>query len=164
MAKKTRAELVIFDAAGDIVHRAYVEDPSAGLRGANLEGLSAPLGQLQGLDLSDAQLYWAGLYGADLSFANFSRADLRGAILARTKCTSTNFRAANLGRDNLGGRTSVVGADFRTADLEQANLEGAVYDFETQFPDAFSPVSRGMVHMDSLDAKDPARSTPKKKR
>jgi hypothetical protein len=47
LGKKAKAELVIFDATGDVVHRAYVEDPSAGLRGANLEGLSAPLGQLQ---------------------------------------------------------------------------------------------------------------------
>jgi uncharacterized protein YjbI with pentapeptide repeats len=157
VSKKSKTELAIFDSTGTVVHRPYVEDPSAGLRGANLEGLVAPLGQLQGLDLTGANLYWASLGDADLSFANLSSADLRGATLGRAICRSTNFRGANLGRDNLGGRTILRGAELSTAELSDAILDGAVYDDSTKFPPRFDPAQRGMVHVDDLPAGDPGR-------
>ena len=157
MSKKFKSELAIVDATGRVLHRAYVPDPAAGLRGANLEGLVAPLGQLQGLDLSGANLYWASLGDADLSFANLSDADLRGATLDRAICRNTNFRGANMGRDNLGGRTILRGADLRTADLIDTVLDGAVYDNGTKFPPDFDPRQHGMIHVDDLPPRDPGR-------
>ena len=148
--KKSKADLVIFDATGRVLRRISVKDPSIGLRGADLSGLAAPLGQLQGLDLSGANLYWASLGDADLSFANLSDSDLRGAALYRTTCRNTNFRRANLGRDNLGGRTNLRGSDLTTAELAGAILDGAVYDDATKFPKEFKPAERGMVHVDDL--------------
>jgi uncharacterized protein YjbI with pentapeptide repeats len=155
--KKRVDELPIFDATGAVVHRARVENPSMGLRGADLSGLVAPLGQLQSLDLSDAKMYWASLGDADLSFANLSGADLRGATLDRARCRSTSFRGANLGRDNLNGRTSLKGTDLSTADLSDAILTDAVFDDNTKFPKGFSPARMGMIHIDDLPRGDPGR-------
>lgn len=154
---KHQAAIQIFDATGVVVHRLYVDDPSLGLRGANLEGLIAPLGQFQGLDLSKCNLYWASLADADLSFAVLTEADLRGANLCRTKCRNTVFRKANLGRDNLGGRTMLQGADLQYALLHDCNLEGAVFDDTTKFPLGFNPHEVGMVHVDELQESDPNR-------
>lgn len=155
--KKQKAEIEIFDLTGEIVYRAYVDDPAQGLRGANLEGFAAPLAQLQGLDLSGANLYWASLGDADLSFANLSRADLRGATLDRAVCRQTNFRGANLGRDNLDGRSSIKGADLTGAVLDGAKLTDAVYDGMTRFPVGFDPQAHGMTHVDDLAVTDPRR-------
>lgn len=143
--KKSRSELTIIDSTGAVVHRVYVKDASLGLRGANLEGLAAPLAQMQGLDLSGAKLYWASLGDADLSFANLSNADLRGAQLCRATCRGTNFSGANLGLDNIGGRTNLSGADLSTANLTGATFTGALYDDFTRFPAGFDPRGAGMV-------------------
>jgi uncharacterized protein YjbI with pentapeptide repeats len=155
--RQSRSELAIFDATGRVVHHARVADPAAGLRGADLTGLCAPLGQLQGLDLTGATLYWASLGDADLSFANLSDADLRGAMLYRTVCRGTKLCRANLGRDNLNGRTDLKGADLSTADLTNAILKDAVYDHDTKFPPGFDPGAAGMTHVQDLPAGDPAR-------
>jgi uncharacterized protein YjbI with pentapeptide repeats len=156
-SKKRFDELPIFDATGAVVHRARVEDPSMGLRSADLSGLVAPLGQLQSLDLTGANMYWASLGDADLSFANLSNVDLRGATLDRARCRSTIFKGANLGRDNLNGRTSLKGTDLSTADLRDAILTDAVFSDNTKFPAGFSPSRAGMVHVDDLPAGDPSK-------
>jgi len=155
--KKKRAQIEIRDATGAIVHRVYVENPERGLRGADLEGMAAPLAQLQGIDLTEAKLYWASLGDADLSFANFSGADLRGASLDRARCRGTSFERANLSFDNLGGRTILRGADLSTAKLDGCNLTGAVYDDATRFPQGFDPTMARMVHVDDLPPGDPGR-------
>lgn len=157
MPRKHKAELAIFDATGEVIHRAYVDDPEMGLRGANLEGLVAPLGQLQGLDLTGANLYWASLGDADLSFANLSDADLRGATLDRAICRGTSFRRAKMGRDNLGGSTILRGADLGSADLDGAMLEGAIYDDATRFPAGFDPEKRGLIHVDDVPDGSPGK-------
>jgi uncharacterized protein YjbI with pentapeptide repeats len=144
-SKSGKFRIEIFDATGDVVYRAYVDDASRGLRGAKLESFAAPLAQLQGLDMSGASLYWASLSGADLSFANLSDTDLRGASLDNTICRSTNFRNANFGRSNVGGGASLRGADLSTADLEGANLKDAVFDAATTFPPGVDPIGRGML-------------------
>ena len=149
MAKK-RAPIDIRDATGEVIYKAYVDDASKGFRGASLEGFVAPLGQLQGLDFSGATLYWASLGDADLSFASFAGASLRGAILDRAICRHTNFRGADLSKDNLGGRTSLLGTDLSFADLEGAILTDAVFDDVTKFPAEFDPRSHGMSHFEDL--------------
>lgn len=146
MSKKGDSRIEIFDATGRVVCRAHVKDPKEGLRGANLEGLTAPLGQLQGLDLSGANLYWASLGNADLSFANLSNTDLRGASLTNAICRNANFKGANLGLDNLNGRTNLRGADLSGSDLAGANLKGALYDDSTRFPLGFDPKDHDMIH------------------
>jgi uncharacterized protein YjbI with pentapeptide repeats len=147
---KQRAPIDIRDATGEVIYKAYVDDPSEGFRGANLEGFVAPLGQLQGLDFTGATMYWASLGDADLSFATFAGASLRGAILDGAACRHTSFRGADLSKDNLGGRTSFRGADLSSADLEGATLTDAVFDDMTKFPDGFDPRSHGMVHCEDL--------------
>ena len=55
---------------------------------------------------------------------------------------------ANFGRDNLGGSTSVQGADFRGANLLGTKFEAARYDSNTRFPAGFEPSTKGMVLVD----------------
>lgn len=145
MNKRSRTDLEIFDIDGNVVHRAYVDDVAQGLRGADLGGIIAPYGQLQGLDLTGANLYWATLRSADLSHSILDGCDLRGAILEKARCRSTSFRNADLGLDNLGGATDLRGADLSAAKLSGAKLAGALYDQNTLFPTDFSPVSAGMI-------------------
>jgi uncharacterized protein YjbI with pentapeptide repeats len=149
-SKTGKVRVQIFDANGEVVYRAYVENPDGSLRKAQLESFVAPNAQLQGLDLSGAILYWAYLDHADLSFANLSNADLRGANLDRTICRGTIFRDANLGRNNIGSRTSLRGADLSQAVLDGAVLTDAIYDSATQFPVSFDPAMHGMSHVDDL--------------
>jgi uncharacterized protein YjbI with pentapeptide repeats len=113
--------------------------------------------QLQGLDLSDAKMYWAVLTGADLSFANLSRTDLRGAVLDDAICRHANFSLANLGRDQFNKGSSICGTDFSGAELTGANLKGAIYDDKTKFPDGFELNSHELVHLSTLPQDDPRR-------
>jgi uncharacterized protein YjbI with pentapeptide repeats len=142
---KQKPELKIVDIDGNILQSVYVQNPANGFRGANLEGLNGTYAQLQGIDFSNAKLYWATLRDADLSFAIFAGADLRGAILERAICKSAIFKGANLGRDNLGGSTSLLGADLESSDLTDCNLDGAIYDDQTKLPPNFDAASRGMI-------------------
>lgn len=61
-----------------------------------------------------------------------------------------NFSGANLGRNNLGGRSSIKGTDLTDANLEGANLADAVFDDATKFPTGFNPRERGLVHKNEL--------------
>ena len=148
-SKSGKVRLEIFDATGEVVYRAYIEDGSKGLRGAKLESFVAPFAQLQGLDMSGASLYWASLGGADMSFADLSDTDLRGASLDEAICHSTKFRGANFGRSNVGGAASLRGTDLSTADLEGANLDGAMFDSSTLFPPGLDPIARGMIRVEA---------------
>jgi uncharacterized protein YjbI with pentapeptide repeats len=53
---------------------------------------------------------------------------------------------ANLGMDNVGGRTQLQGADLRGASLLNTCFNGALYDESTKFPDKFDPRAHVMVH------------------
>jgi uncharacterized protein YjbI with pentapeptide repeats len=56
-----------------------------------------------------------------------------------------NLTAANLGLDNLGGATSLQGANLTNAVLDRTNLSSAVIDEQTLFPVGFDPIAAGMV-------------------
>jgi hypothetical protein len=96
------------------------------LSGADLDGANLSGADLRWADLSGANLVEANLTGADLSLA-----DLYGAILE--------------GADLSGA--DLFGAIFEGADLSGANLFGAVADGSTVWPDDFDPDGAGVYEI-----------------
>ena len=93
------------------------------LSGANLYNATLDGTTLNGADLSGANLYSATLSGADLTAANLSAADLRYA----------NLRGADLN-----------GAQVGKAKLAYADLTGASYAPESEPPDPYVAGIRGL--------------------
>lgn len=146
---KRRVELL--DDDGN--HLTTVDAPAdtAGFDGADFSGLTAPglKTRLRFQSLRGAQLYWAMLQNADLSGCNLEGADLRGANLRDVLLVGANLRNADLSRDNLGGSTSLQGANLTDAVMNRARLTGAKYDDRTIFPRGFSPDAAGMIEEDA---------------
>ncbi|WP_181722652.1 pentapeptide repeat-containing protein [Nocardia gipuzkoensis] len=124
----------------------------ADLAYSNLTGVGLRYAQLPGARLAEANLAGAHLLGANLadailSEANLTGADFFGANLTNAVLTEANLTGANLEDANLTGarlHADLTGADLTNADLTGANLTGAnltgvVYNFQTRWPDGFTP-------------------------
>src|SRR5262249_14656985 len=94
------------------------------LDGADLSGANLSLADLSGANLSGADLRGADLSGANLRDAKLSGAWLSGANLAGATLCDANLRVANLLDANLVGANLRV-ADLRGAALLSANLRDA---------------------------------------
>jgi hypothetical protein len=94
------------------------------LDGADLSGANLFRANLTGADLFRANLTMANLDGADLSGANLFRADLTGADLTMANLSVANLSVANLTRTNLSG-ANPIRANLSVANLSGANLNGA---------------------------------------
>jgi hypothetical protein len=145
---KRRVELL--DDYGEHITTVNAPADTEGFEDADFSRLCAPglKTRFRFKSLRGAQFYWAMLQGADSSGCNLERADLRGANLRDTLLVGANLRGADLGRDNLGGSTSLQGADLTSAVLDGATLSGATYDYRTIFPSGFLPQGAGMVGED----------------
>ena len=97
---------------------------------------SAGVSPLAGADLAGADLAGADLTGADLTFANLDGATLAGARLVGAALSLASLRGADLRGADL---TATVPPRFR--------LGGAVYDFDTVWPDGFDPERAGAVRV-----------------
>jgi uncharacterized protein YjbI with pentapeptide repeats len=91
---------------------------------ANLEGIV-----LNGVDLSGANLAYVNLKGAklsgvNLSHANLSNADMEGVNLYKANLYLAGLRSANLHDADLG-RVNLSYADLTYASLRNTNLNGA---------------------------------------
>ena len=132
----------------------------ANLSGANLSEVYLSGANLIGADLSEAKLVGARLYevnlgasnlsGADLSEAHLSKANLNGANLSGADLSKANLSRANLSGANLRGanlnKTVLRGAKLRDVEgLMEADLVGAKYNDETEFPDDFNPQAYRMT-------------------
>ena len=131
----------------------------------------------QQADLSYANLRKSSLVRANLTKANLTRADLSSTDLSKANLTGANLTKANLSRANLTqtnlslirlvsekaslasedgsllvnfGRANLKGAFLIGVDLSNANLKGAIYDDRTKMPIGFSPQSKGMVHVKTM--------------
>ena len=91
----------------------------ANLSYANLEGVNLEGANLSYANLEDVNLEGVNLRGVNLEDTNLSYAHLGGANLE-----DTNLRGANLGGANLGG-TNLEGVNLEDANLRGANLGGA---------------------------------------
>ena len=89
------------------------------------------------------------LEGADLTEADLSYADLRGANLVGANLTGADLRHANLAdadlRDACLAQANITGASLRTARIEGANVTGIVYG-------TFKDMSRCYLGIRGLDA------------
>ena len=94
---------------------------------------------MQGINLSHADLYGVFLRGANLRDAN-----LTGANLIRANLTAVDLRGANLSGANLSGG-NLYKANLQDADLTNTNLHGNKYDTFTIWPEGFDPIAEGAV-------------------
>lgn len=83
--------------------------------------VSLCLANLEGVDLSNADLQYARLGSANLKNANLKRADLGNADLERVDLERSNMYGADLSYANLYG-SCLEGSDLRDANLMHANL------------------------------------------
>ena len=108
------------------------------LAGANLQWMN-----LQGINLQGADLTGANLPRANLTNANLSnKANLTDANLIYANLTNADLTLAFLVRADLKG-ARLAGANLQNAYLQGADLTGATYDMTTQWPEGFSPETRG---------------------
>jgi len=96
----------------------------ANLSGADLTRAKLYHADLSGANLTRAKLYHADLMAADLSGANLGDANLRGADLSGANLRGANLGGANLRGANLGDAI-LRGADLSGANLSYAYLTGA---------------------------------------
>ncbi len=89
-------------------------------------------------DLSRALLYGANLSWADLRHANLSGAYLRNADLRHANLTSVILTEANLHLADLCDAT-LTAADLTGTDLSLADLSRVKYNFQTKWPEGFTP-------------------------
>ena len=90
------------------------------------KGRIEPGADLQGADLSGANLYRANLRGVDLTGANLSRAYLRNANLNGTVLNRTDFQGADIGFAIIS-RIGFVRHEYHQSDFRLANLSGTVF-------------------------------------
>ena len=100
----------------------------AHLEGAHLDGANLVGAHLEGADLTGADLRNAHLEGAHLEYAILTAAHLEGAHLEDAHLEDANLEDANL-----------EGADLTGARLIGAYLKGVKYDYDTIWPDGFTP-------------------------
>ncbi|MDB9518422.1 pentapeptide repeat-containing protein [Roseofilum reptotaenium CS-1145] len=93
----------------------------AKLLGTNLNGLDLSEANLCRVYLRGAELCDVDLSSANLQNANFGGADLSGAYLSDAHLEGANFHRASLALANLSG-ANLSGADFTEANLSNANL------------------------------------------
>jgi uncharacterized protein YjbI with pentapeptide repeats len=142
----TKRRVAITDEYGQHVAAVYVPEGTSDFESATLESFVIPgLTTLRGRSFRNATMYWAMMAGADLSGCNFEGAELRGANLRDACLIGANLCRANLSVDNLGGTTSLHGANLTNAVLDGANMSGAMFDRRTVFPVGFDPSAAGMV-------------------
>lgn len=104
-------ELQSFDLRPDLIY-------------ANLQGIDLSGANLHSTYLLRANLRKAGLYGANLSGADLREADLNGADLSYADLSNTDLRNANLSETNLDS-TDLSYADLRGANLSRAFIRSA---------------------------------------
>jgi hypothetical protein len=95
-------------------------------------------------DMQGASLSYASLAGLDCTAADFSGADLTDADLSGAIFWVAELRRARLVRSCL--RDAMLGhACLQEADLTGADLTGARYNGQTEWPSSFNPAAHGAV-------------------
>ncbi|MDA1190703.1 MAG: pentapeptide repeat-containing protein [Candidatus Poribacteria bacterium] len=141
-------------------------------RKISLEGVNLDGWDLRGMNFQRATLNGASLKGAMLNAANFQQAEMHHVVLDSAKMeqadlqwadvhdsslknanmTRASLRWTNLTNTMLDGAVMkdafMQGAKLSGTNLETANVTGAYYDDETEFPDGFDPDAANMVRRD----------------
>lgn len=104
----------------------------------DLKEVDLRMSDLHKQDLGMTNLLKANFQAANLNRVSFKGAYLKGAIFLNTHLYSTNFQYAILHNANFKG-ANLRGADFsHSIGLDNAELNSAVYDEKTIWPDHFS--------------------------
>lgn len=126
------------------------------LNGANFRGMTFDDASFEACDLADADMRNV-VFGPGTKFfrCTLNGADLRGADFAGASIEAVNFRGADLRQaKNLRvvKRANFQRADLRGADLSQIpvplqeiDLEDAIYDAKTKFPQGVDPAAEGAL-------------------
>ena len=93
------------------------------LEGVNLSKANLIIAYIDGVNFRNANLSSANLSEAVLIEVNLSEANLRGANLIKAYIDGVNFRNANLSSANLSD-ANIIEADLRDANFSKANLNG----------------------------------------
>jgi uncharacterized protein YjbI with pentapeptide repeats len=154
---------------GAILHGTNLDQASltlANLSAANLSDAHLSGAMLQGAylgyaNLSGASLQSANLHGANLGYANLHGANLRDAFFDRANLDGANLSNADLRGTVLSGAklrgANLRGADLRGTDLTAgADLHGARYDSQTQWPDGFEPEAAGAILDEGASSSQPS--------
>ena len=127
----------------------YKIEPGADLQGADLTRANLKGAWLQGANLQRANLSGANLFGAHLTRANLKGADLKGAELTGANLTRANLKGADLKGANLSGVLGLWAILWVVSPgavrLEGPNFERAFADEDTRWPDGFDPVAAGVT-------------------
>lgn len=89
---------------------------------------------LRSAALKGAYLQRAGMRGADLLKADLQLADLQGADMRGADMRGVNLRGADL-----------RGTDFREARMQRVDVNHALYDDATRWPNGFDPKTGGAM-------------------
>lgn len=103
---------------------------------------------LKGMYFGGAYLIGTNLAGAALDRSCFVKANLGGANLFEASLVRSDFLDTNL------SMACLVKADLRGAILSGANLRGAKYSSETQWPVSFDPEATGCQFVPNLNYGD----------
>lgn len=141
------------------------------LEQANLSQASFKESSLVEATFSRANLAKANFTGADLSKSNFTGAYIERASFALANLNRANFSLARLyipenyscnadsaktvrlNKVSFRG-ANLIGAFFFGVDLTGADLEGAIYSKNTNFPANFDPVQAGMIRTEKTQELD----------
>jgi uncharacterized protein YjbI with pentapeptide repeats len=119
-----------------------------GAQPADLQGQNLSGAQLQNASLANANLQGANLSGAQLQGATLTGANLAGADLNGAQLVSAVLSGANLGGANLNG-ANLTGAKLDGASLAGANLNGVVWS-NTTCPDGTNSNAHGATCVNNL--------------
>ena len=98
--------------------------------------------ELDGADFGQSTMIEVDLRNANLSGANFQSCNMNGADLGRALMDGANFSLAMI-RDSMWIMADMRNANFEGASLHRADLNMAIYDQTTRFPQGFDPQNTG---------------------
>ncbi len=111
-------------------------------------------------DFSNYIFNKSNFYKSNFQHSNFENTDLRMCNLSNTNFSNSEISHTDFSKSNLSDASfenvkfkdrvefvgvNLLGADFSNTDLEYVNLNGALYNDETIFPDDFNPEENQMI-------------------
>jgi hypothetical protein len=146
----------------------FADDDSLEFSGADLRNAYGAAARFKWAFFHNAHLERIFFPDADLANASFDGADLRRANLAGADLTKASFEDADLKEARMSGanlkaailrEADLRGADLTGVNLNETDLEGAVADDETTWPNGFdrrSAEARGVVFLMGSGGEDSA--------
>ncbi len=85
-----------------------------------------------------------GFVNSNFENASFEGCRFEHVWFSNAQLYGTNFQLARF-KDVLFDEARIIGADFTGAEFILCNLEGAVFDATTRWPDGFDPIAHGAI-------------------